>query len=64
MQRQLNCARVSEALGADPRLAPSEVHPSADEHLRRGEVARLKAEIEDLRRRNEALQERIDRLES
>ena len=52
----VNRDRVSEGLGADAWQSPV--------RLRCDEVARLKAEIEDLRRRNDALQERIDRLES
>ena len=52
----VNRDRVSEGLGADAWQSPV--------RLRCDEVARLKAEVEDLRRRNDALQERIDRLES
>jgi len=53
----VNLPRVSEALSADRRLAPSETRPPPDR-------AQLKAEIEELRRRQDALEERIDRLES
>jgi ATP-dependent Clp protease ATP-binding subunit ClpA len=60
----VNLARVAEALG-DSRPAPSEPLPSLVPSLERtSEIAQLKAEIEELRRRNDALEKRIDRLES
>jgi len=49
----VDLVRVSEALGADPRLAPSELPFRAE----RTDIARLRADIRDLQRR-------VDRLES
>jgi hypothetical protein len=57
----VNRDRVCEALGAGPRLAPSEQQPMPAERI---EIARLRADIKDLRRRQEELRKRIDRLES
>jgi len=53
--------RFSEALGADSRPASSEQRHSLYDT---SEVSLLKAEIDELRRRNDALEQRIERLES
>jgi len=57
----VSLARVSKALGGDSRTAPSERRSSLEKTL---EIALLKAKIEELRRRNDALKQRIERLES